>query len=216
MTSLVNLRTKCRDEFVKIDPNSKVWSADVLDSYINRGYTQTQKDGNYQWRENQASTTATSVSGTQEYSLPSDFIRLKLLRYNGDQLEKVDYMSLLIENSTMPTGKPYQYYLYGGNYGLYPTPNDAQTIDIYYLKLLPTITTSQASALPDPFDDAICEFAKYAAFLSVQKQPQAQLALADYNFMIQTLMTSYINEDENIKFGYQRMGGSMRNDVLYR
>jgi hypothetical protein len=197
MTSLADLRTKFRDEYVKIDPNSKVWSDSVANNYINRSYFQIQKDGNHRRRECQANTTATSVAGTMEYALPSDFLRLRLIRYNGQELGKSDKLALKRENSNFDNqGTPYQYYIYGTNYGLFPTPDAGQTIDIDYLKRLATLTSSQASELPDDFDSAIVEYAKYVAFLSVGKIQEAQIALSDYQFMVNTLVASYIFYDD--------------------
>lgn len=171
MTTLIDLRTKLRTEYIRIDPNGKIRSDAVLDGYINRAYFQLQKDWQYKWNENIEDATTTTVGGQQEYGLPTDYIALNLVRYQNQYLTKTDRITLKMENQNNPmvSGTPYQYYLYGGNIGFYPIPSTAMTIDLEYLKKLPKITTSQDSLFPEEFDDAICAYAKYIAFLGNNK-----------------------------------------------
>lgn len=215
MTALVDLRTKLRTEYIRIDPNGKIWSNDVLDWYINRAYTKIQKDWWYKWNANIEDATTTTIGGTQEYWLPSDYIALNLVRYQNQYLTKTDRITLKMENQNNPmvSGTPYQYYLYGGNIGFYPIPSTAMTIDLEYLKKLPKITTSQDSLFPEEFDDAICAYAKYVAFLGNNK-PEAMNSLEDYNMLRDDLMLSYIYQDTfGTRFGYQRSRWLTRPDV---
>ena len=135
MSTLTQLRTKLRNE-LKIDPNGKIWSDSDLTNKINVAYFQVQKDWNFEWRENQTNTTESTVVWTQDYALPSDFIRLRLLRYNWQQLYKVDYITLKRKLATFSSWQPNKYYLYGSNYWLDPIPDAVWTIDFDYLKKL--------------------------------------------------------------------------------
>lgn len=206
MTSLVDLRTKLRTEYIRIDPNGKIWSNSVIDWYINRAYTQIQKDWQYKWRENIEDATTTTVAGQQEYWIPTDYIAVNLVRYNNQYLTKTDRITLKMENQNSPmvSGTPYQYYLYWWNIGLYPIPNTTGTIDLEYLKKLPKITTSQDSLFPEEFDDAICAYAKYIAFMGNNK-PEAMASLWDYQQLMDTLRSSYIYQDTfGTRMTYQR------------
>ena len=116
----------------------------------------------------------------------------------------------------MPSGKPYQYYIHSTNYGLYPVPNSWATIDIDYLKRLPTLTSSQSTEFPEDFDDAICSYAKYLAYLSVNKNEQAAISLQDYQAQTDTLIASYIYDDVvHTQFWYQRGGSVVKDNAIY-
>jgi len=60
-TTRSQLRADVRTELKK-DPNGKIWSNPELNNYINKAYLKVQKDGNFQWRENQANTTFSTVA----------------------------------------------------------------------------------------------------------------------------------------------------------
>ena len=61
MSTLAILQTNTRNTYLKIDPNGKVWSDDVLDYYINRGYERVQQDFGYDIPECETSTTISTV-----------------------------------------------------------------------------------------------------------------------------------------------------------
>lgn len=195
-----------RTEYIRIDPNGKIWSDAVIDAYINRAYTQIQKDWQYKRRENIEDIIFNTVAWTQEYSLPTDYIALNLVRYNNQYLTETNKITLKMENQNNPmvSWTPYQYYLYGNNIGLYPIPNSTGTIDLEYLKKLPKITTSEDSQFPEEFDDAICAYAKYIAFMGNNK-PEAMASLWDYQQLMDTLRSSYIYQDTfGTRLTYQR------------
>lgn len=216
MSSLTTLRTKTRGQKIKIDPNSKIFSDSVLDGFINDAYFQIQKDWGFRWRENYDNTEQSSTAGTGEYSLPSDFVKLDLIRYNGDDLKKTTKKELKIQNSSLTTqGNPYYYYIYGNVYGIYPLPDSTKTIDIDYFKRLPTITTSVDSDFPIDFDNAIACYAAYLAFLSINKNDKAVSMYTAYVNWLDTLINAYIYDDVvDTKFGYQRTAYITREDVL--
>lgn len=81
MTSLTNLIANTRAVYLK-DPNGKVWNNSMLTIALNKGYQQVQKDMNFSDRDEMSDTTFSTVAGTQQYSLPTDFQRVRLARYN--------------------------------------------------------------------------------------------------------------------------------------
>lgn len=208
MSTLASLITLTR-EYIKIDPNARVFSDSTLTNFINRAYFQLQKDWKHQWRECYDNATTPTVAGTQEYWLPTDFIAVNLVQYNNQSLDKTDRIELkrAINQNPMSSGTPNMYYLYAGNVWLYPIPNTTGTIDLEYLKRLPTLSSSQDSLFPADFDDAIALYASYIAFKSVNKMDLAQMSLWDYSGVLGTLLASYIYDDTNLYFGYQRANG---------
>jgi hypothetical protein len=47
MSSLADLRTKSRDEYIKLDRTGKIWSDSNLNSAINRSYLKLQQDAKF-------------------------------------------------------------------------------------------------------------------------------------------------------------------------
>lgn len=218
MTSQTALLTKLNQEYIKIDPNNKVWASSSKADFLNRAYTQVQKDGGYRWHENQTGISITPVAWTREYSLSVltswDFIKLDSLIRLGLPLAKTTKNDVLISNYYNTQWAPYRYYQYGGYLGLDPVPSDSTVIVMQYFKKLPKITSAQDSLLPEAFDDAICSYAAYIAMNSVEKQ-KAQILLADYKDLINTLSASYLYDDMNISFQRQRSSFVPRDNVIY-
>lgn len=212
MSSLQEIRTLARG-YIKIDPNSKIFSDTTLDSFINRAYFQVQKEWQHRWRECSAYTTQSTVAWTAEYNLPTDFLKLSLVSLEWSPLQEVSKQQIRLTNYTASQGKPNQYYLYGTKIGFNSIPNSTYSIIIDYFKRLATLTSTQASELPTDFDDAIALYASYLAFKSVNKMDSATGSLADYNQVISTLLTSYIYDDMNTSFSYQRWGGNRLSDT---
>jgi hypothetical protein len=128
-------------------------------------------------------------------------------------LSPVSKQQIRLTNYTGSQGKPNQYYIYGSNIGFNSIPNSTYNIIIDYFKRLPTLTSIQASLLPSDFDDAIALYAVYLAFKSIGKIESSIASLQDYNQVVSTLLTSYIYDDMNTSFSYQRWSGNMLSDT---
>ena len=175
MSSLTELRTNTRNQYLKIDPNANVWNDTSLDYYINRGYTKVQQDFQYSMPECQTSTTITTTSGTQEYSKPSDFVKITGLFDNSSELSSITKQDAT--RAGTGSSKPSQYYIYGDKIGLYPTPDATYTLDLLYNKKLAKLTDSQASEMTEDMEDLVVVWACYLMLLSVEKQQKAQMML---------------------------------------
>lgn len=202
-STLSELRTLTRDNYIKIDPNGKIFGNTVLDSFLNRADFQLQKDWWHKRPQQYANYTVSTVAGTQEYDLPSDFIKLDLVRYNGSELAKASKTDIKRMYATMTSGNPFAYYIYWTKLWLYPVPNTTGTIDLDYFKKLPTMTSAVDSTFPEDFDDARAAYASYLAFNSVNKPDKAQLMFTDYSMQLNTLLNSYIYQDLDVSFSYQ-------------
>lgn len=211
--TLTELRTDARNQYLKIDPNWKIWSNDTLDYYINRWFTKVQEDFQYSIPECQTSTTITTVAGTTEYSKPSDFVKITGLfddSYELNRITKQDYLRNRPWNS-----KPSNYYLYGSKIWLYPTPDSTYSLDLLYNKKLPTLTSSVGSDLDDDMNDLVVLRACYLMLISVEKIEKAQMILWQYTVQKDSLVNEKLNDDDSLTFDLQRNTARIRDDAVY-
>lgn len=190
MSSLAELRTKSRDEYIKLDRTGKIWSDSNLDSAINRAYLKVQQDAKFWFRQCDWETTITLSGSTS--TLPTDFITIDDVMNGTSYLNRIEKKEL-IGVWTEPT----MYYIFGANIGFNSTIG---TITLYYRKRLPTLTTSQDSLLPEDFDDCIAEYVKYIGFMSVGKEQQAAVHLGDYEMQKNNLLATYLYNDNNMQW----------------
>lgn len=204
MSTLAILRTKLNRE-LKIDPNNKIWSLEEKDQAINDAYDQIQRDGEYNWRENQTSTTVSLVANTQEYNLPSDFVRLEAIIIDNYPMHKKNYVDVQRLSNTSAS-KPSEYYLYGSKYGFYPKPDSTYTINFIYRKSLPTITSLVDSTFSDSYDRAIAKYAAFIIFSTTRgNEGVANTKLNDYEREINRLRLKYqLQDHSNLSFQFSR------------
>jgi hypothetical protein len=205
MSTLSTLLSSLRD-YMKSDPKDKIWGADVKTSALNSAYFQIQKDGNFNWPQNQDTTTGSTTSGTQEYSLPSDFIRMDLVQFTDISGELQGYTKeLTLRNGNTGTGRPSNYYIWSQKLGFYPTPDSGYTYRLMYRKRLPTMTSAVDSAFPADFDDAIVRYAAYILWSTTKVQGKTTQALQDYKLFLDQLKNAYLYQDvKSLSFPYQR------------
>lgn len=204
MTSLSDLRIKLRAEYIKIDPNGKIWGNTTIDSLLNRAYFQVQKDGGHRRPAQYDSYAINATAGVGEYALPIDFIKMEVPLCDSRALSKTTKSALMRSvNGAFTQGTPQFYYIQNTSIGLYPLPQTSSAVNIEYYKRLANLTDSQDSELPEDFDDAICTYAAYLAFNSVSKIDKASVMRADYSEILSTLLSSYIYDDMNISYSYQ-------------
>lgn len=205
-TTRAQLRADVRTELKK-DPNGKIWSDSALNSYINKAYLKVQKDGNFQWRENQANTTVSTVVWTQEYALPTDLGKIQLVRYQGTNLINTTKVILKRQYSSFVSGTPSKYYLFWANIGVDVLPDAVGTIDIDYLKRLASFTAdTDESGFNDDFDMAIVKYAAFLAWSSIDgKQNTATAQFNEYKLELDNLASTYIFDNiEDLTFWLQR------------
>lgn len=202
MSTLATLRSKFNTD-VKINKSFQLWPQSVVDDYLNQAYYQVQKDGNFEWAENQ--TSAVLSFTTNEASLPADFMTLDLVKVDNSTPTMSNKIDLLKVNTDFTqTGSPAYYYLYGGNLGFDKIPNG--TVTIYYKKQLADMdsTTPTNSEFPSRFDLAIVKYAAYLAFSTyLPNDPRGASRLADYEKEIQGVSNYQINDSE-VTFNYSR------------
>jgi len=203
MTTIENFRSRLNEDYVR-DPNNHVWNLSTKDRAINKGYTRVQQDLNRNQWENENNATSSTVAGSELYTLPDNFVRMKLVRYKGAELTKVTRKDTKEWADTPQSGTPAYYYIYNNKLGLYPVPDAIWTIDLEYYEAEATITTSQDSQTPAIADDAILLYAAYKLYLGVRDINSAGLFREDYENEISRLKLSIIYDDENMRMGYER------------
>lgn len=214
MSTLAAIVTKLRD-YMKSDPNDAVWSTSAKNAAVNTGYFQVQKDGNFKWPENEATTTFNLAAGTQEYALStyiSDFIRNDLVQFTDTAGEIYPTTKAQqLRNSLSGNARPTNYYIFNAKLGFYPAPDAAYTVRLLYRKRLPTLTDVVNSSFPVDFDDAVAMYAAYKIWSTTKNQAKAAQALEDYKMAIQQLKNAYLFQDTAmLAFPFQRGGNSRR------
>lgn len=201
--TLADLRSQLQTELR--DPNDKIWNTSSKNQYLNSAYFQIQKDNNFQWRWNIASSTLASP-----YVLPTDFTIMDLVTKDTTTLYLIDKIALRRSYKDITTtGNAICYYYDGANLGLYPVDTSSLTID-YRKKLTALSDDTDAIELPDDFADGIVKYAKYLAWSSPRgNRDSASEALSDYGQQLAMLVGSYgLNDMNNLNFGIQRSSSS--------
>ena len=208
------LRTLIRNE-LKIDPNGKVWTDSTLNTYLNRSYLQLQQDWNLDWQENDANTTYTATA--QETSLPTNFGKVSLVRYNWTELLVTTKLQLKREIATFQAWTPSRYYLYSNTLGTDTIPS-SWTIDLDYKKIIAWFTDDvDESAYPSNFDTALVKYSAYLAWSAPRGNAQtAAQKLQEYTLEKDTLIWSYIyNDVNNLEFTtIRRTNVNVRSDAV--
>jgi hypothetical protein len=179
---------------------------------LNRGYTKVQDDFQYSIPECEASTTITTVWGTQEYNKPSDLVRVTGFFDNTFSLERITKQRALQHDSS--NTKPSSYYLYGDKIWLYPTPDSTYPLTFLYAKRLPEITSAVDSVLSKDMEDLMILWACYLMLMSVEKQQKATMCLTQYTSSKDSQLWNSLYDDDSITFGTQRSMDRVRDDAI--
>lgn len=153
----------------------------------------------------------TTVASTQEYALPTDC--LYVLRATWDQvklkridLKDQDYLDGTLYSGTLSSGQPEHYYEFAGMIGLYPVPDSAKTLKLWYIKQPSQITgVSTTFTIPLLFHHYIIDYALYRMYLKDQDNEKAmvhkrlwdeniQKAIGKWNMMRESDHTSTVRD----------------------
>ena len=91
-------------------------------------------------------TSITTVNGTSEYTMPSDFIKVQNMTWNGDLILRKNIEDFQATTGSNPSsGNPQWYQWWGKVLTLTPTPTSAQTVKIYGFGRPTKITAGNAT-----------------------------------------------------------------------
>jgi len=216
-TQLSDLRSQLLSE-IKIDPNNRINSVALLNRNINRSIRKIQQDANYSLPQNVEIATITTVSGTQESTLPSNFIRVaspQAVKIGGSTpLYPVDYVALTgVTDPATDSGRPIRYYVRKDDarwaIGFSPVPDSGFTVTVpYYKKLTEPTGDTDESPLDDMYDEAIVQ---YAAFLTMRRikgyEDMATAFLVYYREAVDDVTVNTQTADQySSRVGMQRRG----------
>lgn len=186
--SLLALRTSVRD---RLDEDTqRFW----LDTQLNRWINEGAKDIARKTESLQTRVDIATTANTQEYSLPVDSIRIHRVewrRSGDDQVFPLEYRdfnsidSITWTAQTTSRGTPYLFTMWGFapslKLVLYPTPETAGSLKIFYYRL-PTERTSDGDMVevPEGWEDLIVDYAEMMA-LRKDSDPRWQEAKALYD-----------------------------------
>lgn len=109
----------------------------------------------------EAQTTTTSVSGTQTINFPTDYIRIRRIRYNAIGLKYINFRQYeaRVPLGTTPNGTPREWTQWNNVIYMLPIPaNNGDTIYIFGEKQQSAITSSSSTLdIPTVFHPAVCD-----------------------------------------------------------
>lgn len=105
-----------------------------------------------------------TVSGTEAYTLPTDYARM-------DQVVNLDLDETLVrisqekyDNRVETSGTPYNWVVFGDTLFLYPEPNAVINMRLRYWELPPDITSGVDPVIPDDYAYLLREYALARAY----------------------------------------------------
>jgi len=106
-------------------------------------------------------TSTTTVASTQSYAMPTSFIKIFRAKYNTTFLTKIDPSEeqiLTMNISSTQTGTPQYWYFYRQRVYLVPTPDAAQTLELWGNKEATVPVVATTLEVPSLFHGAIVNF----------------------------------------------------------
>ena len=156
----------------------------------------------------QGSSTTTTVANTQNYTLPSDFLYFARLTYDGFKLFQVNFNEIdeAEFDETLDVGLPTNYYIFNDQFYLYPTPNQAKTLKLWYYKAPTALTaTSDSLEINSIIDDIVATYAAYLACIKDDSLLKADYLMQECNAKLLSYKRKIKeNKVENPKFRLSR------------
>lgn len=164
---------------LRVNTGNKIWSTQTILGYINQAIRRVEIDLRLEANSNAPASSSTStVAGTAEYALPTDFAELDMVQLNNGStiftLYPIEYSQTLLLNPNNTQGQPSNYYIRGSNIGLYQIPNGVYSLLLFYQKLTTSLSVGGANLdLNDVYVPSIVKYAAYLAWTSMRGNEQA-------------------------------------------
>lgn len=143
-----------------------------------------------------------SVADDGSYDVPTDFIRLRRVSYDGEPLLRTNLEELEgLGLSLSSTGAPTRYYLWGRKIFLHPAPSSAGSgnVDIYYLKRPDVLENiSDVPEIPVHLHEDIVRYCLARAKELDEEDAKAQEVMSDFSLrMMQAREEEFSNEQDS-------------------
>lgn len=131
----------------------------------------------FKFREKETQTTLTTVASTRDVSVPTDCFATRIAVVIGEdlsdiQLEQIDEQTYegLYNSDPEYEDIPTKYFRYGSVIRLYPTPDQAYSLVVYYWKTLTDLSVANDPSIPQSWHEIVLfgaiwrQFAKLSDF----------------------------------------------------
>lgn len=112
---------------------------------------------------------ATTLAGQQTYGVPSDLLKLKIIKFNFDSLEELSDgeadQYIRRNDEHVSTGIPTHYWIWDQDIYLWPTPNSSGDLVVYYISKPSEVTDMSATInIPDEYRPRLVEYCLQQAY----------------------------------------------------
>lgn len=99
----------------------------------------------------QAVSVTTTTAGDDDYDMPADILQMEGVKYDTTMLTATSFSNMVEQIGSYGTqqGLPQFWYMYANSIYLWPVPNGAKTLTLYYIQA-PTGVTGSGDLLPVP------------------------------------------------------------------
>jgi hypothetical protein len=119
---------------------------DVIPDFITLAETRHKRD--FKIRRMETRVTANTISGTEYYTLPDDYIAMRNIKLNSDPKTALNFLTPEIMDRLQAgssTGKPKAYSIKGNTIQLRPLPDGVYEIEISYYKTFAALSDSNTT-----------------------------------------------------------------------
>lgn len=148
-----------------------------------------------------------TVSGTQDYGLPTDLLEIIKVRNQteGWQIKKGDYVDAADKwerSDSVIESRPTHYIRYRNFMRLEPTPDGVYTIELFYKAgVVNLVDNADEPILPSTWHEGIIKLARHYFYDEKGDIPKAQYALAIYNSWLSTKPNEVDEEKKDLDKG---------------
>lgn len=200
---LVTMRTRLRARIGNPD------TTDVPDVDLTRLLNSAYSDIADRFRFHSARKLCTfpTVSGTQDYGLPTDLLEIIKVRNQteGWQIKKGDYIDSADKqerSDSVIESRPLHYIRYRNFIRLEPTPDGVYTIELFYRAgVIALSLDADEPILPVPWHEGILKLARHYFYDETGDIPKAQYALSIYNSWLSTKPNEVDEEKKDLDKG---------------
>jgi hypothetical protein len=150
----------------------------------------------------EATQSITTTAGTASFSLPADDIRVLELFNATDRNALGEVTQQQIDEQPVTSGKPEFWARFGGNVALYPTPDQAYSLSLRYVKRTVFANTSDTTGqvgFPDDYADLLVSWARHRMFRFEDDQEMATYWLGEFSRQLAELQMDMGRQSERVR-----------------